>query len=342
MAEERVGPSDLISEPPSAARLKECRRGAEWAATAAAAAGLGLFEALAEGPADMAGLAEGLEADGRALRILLGPLEALGLVRRDGDRVELTDEGRARYADPTSDVYEAGAAVFWRMNMRSWLDLEEIVRSGAPPGAERDDGPGRSRSVAEFMAAMATKPAEQVARTVDLCLARRPGARTVLDVGGGPGLHSRAFAERGLRATLFDRPETIEHVGEAYGLREAEGVDLVAGDFLETLPDGPFDLVLLSNITHIYGPETNRSLLRRLAEHQPPGGVVAVLDFVRGVSPFAPLFAIVMLVNTEAGNTYALDDYRAWLEAVGYGDVRLDAVDQERELVTAVRTGVGR
>ncbi len=60
------------------------------------------------------------------------------------------------------------------------------------------------------------------------------------------------------------------------------------------------------------------------------------MDFVRGVSPFAPLFAVNMLLKTEGGNTYSLDTYQAWLESAGYGAVELESLDEDRQLITAL------
>ncbi len=61
------------------------------------------------------------------------------------------------------------------------------------------------------------------------------------------------------------------------------------------------------------------------------------MDFVRGVSPFAPLFAVTMLLHTDAGNTYDVDAYSAWISAAGYGQLELDKVDEDRQLITARR-----
>jgi SAM-dependent methyltransferase len=256
-------------------------------------------------------------------------------VEREGSVLRVGEEARARYVDQSSSLYEAGAVKRWLRSMRRWVRLEDALRTGGPL---RDDGDGADR-VPAFQAAMATKPPAQVRRVVERCLLRRPRATSVLDLGGGPGVHSRAFAARGLRVTLFDTLETIEHVGEAYELRDAEGIELVAGDFLESLPAGRYDIVLLSNITHIYDADTNRDLLDRIASLQAPGDLLAIMDFVRGLSDFAPLFAITMLLATDSGNTYHLDMYRHWLTAAGYEEMEVEGIDADRQLITGLRSG---
>jgi len=322
---------------PSPDSLKECRRGAEWAAVAAAASDAGLFDALAQGAGEDEQLARRLDLDRRALAIVLEALAALDLVERENGVTRLSAEGRARFVDRDSGSYEAVACRRWRSNMRRWLRLDEALRNGGPLSDDDDDEGGGDGSLFDFMAAMAAKPADQVQRVVEGCLRRRPGAQTVLDLGGGPGVHSRAFVERGLQATLFDTPEVIEHVRSAYSLDAVDAIELIGGDFLESLPDGRYDIVLLSNITHIYDADTNAALLARAGRLQIRGDLIAILDFVRGRSPFAPLFAITMLLATESGNTYGVDLYGDWLEAANYESIEIEDIDDERQLVTALK-----
>src|SRR3712207_7763846 len=94
---------------------------------------------------------------------------------------------------------------------------------------------------------------------------------------------------------------------------DAAGISAVGGDFNEGLPEGPFDAAYLGNVSHIYGPEENLALMKRVAGSLSPGGLIAIRDFVRGLSKGAALFAVNMLVNTESGNVYAEEDYKGWL-----------------------------
>jgi len=67
-----------------------------------------------------------------------------------------------------------------------------------------------------------------------------------------------------------------------------------------------------------------------------PGGSIAVVDFVRGRHPFAAVFAVNMLVNTETGGTWTWEEYVAWLTDAGFKDMRLNEVG-ERQIITAIR-----
>lgn len=316
--------------------LNELRDLAEMTVTVASAAEVGVFRALAEGAAEPGELARELELDPRAVRALLPVLVKLDLLVREDGRYALTPGARRRLSDPTSPEYVGGGLPHWRHRMASWSRLPEALRSGEPlprPGGSR------SRSALErFMRAVAAAPSERIERVVELCLERRPDARTVLDLGGGPGRYALAFAERGLEATLLDTPDTVEHVARAFELEEVDPVRLVGADFrTDPLPTGPFDVVLLSNVLHIYSPEENRAVLRKAAGVTSEGGVAAIAEFVRGRSLRAALKGLFMLLRTEGGGTYTEEELRDWLAEAAFGEPEIHDLDPERQLVTAIR-----
>lgn len=321
----------------SLARLRDL---AEETVTVAAAADAGFFGALQDGPADAAELAERLGLEPRPVRILLPVLAELGLLRPVGGvgRYALTDVARRTLADPSSPEFQAEGLPLWLRNLRAFTQLPEVLGEDRPVEEPERTAKEEEKALADFMAAMNAAPAERVRRLVDRCLDRAPDAERVLDLGGGPGHMSREFARRGLDVVLFDRPETVEYVGGAYELETAPGIRLVGGDFLDDpLPEPGFDIVLMSNILHIYSPEQNRELLRKVAGVTRAGGVCAVADFVRGASPRAARFALVMLLRTEGGNTYREEEYAAWLREAGFHDPRMVDLDADRQLVTAIR-----
>ena len=318
--------------------LNELRDAADRAVTAASAVEAGIFHGLArsEGPMSAAELATHLGADERAVAILLPPLVRLNLLRREGDRFSLTEESRRTLGDPDSPEYAGGGMGLWLHNLRAWTRLPEAVATGRP--AEEIQAPEEEderAAIARFMAGMAAAPAERVARTVDLVLERADEPRTLLDVGGGPGHYARAFAKRGLRATVLDRPEVIDFVREEYGLAADERIDTVGVDFLgDPLPAG-FDIALVNNVTHMLSPEQNRTLLRKVRGSLEGEGLMVIGDFVRGRSERADWFALIMLLRTEGGNTYTEADYATWLEETGFGEMEVVDAEPDRQLVMA-------
>jgi len=107
----------------------------------------------------------------------------------------------------------------------------------------------------------------------------------------------------------------------------SDRVTLVAGDFYtDDLPDGA-DLAWLGAICHQNSREQNRALFAKVHKALKDGGVVVIRDVVMDPSHTSPkggaLFAINMLVATEGGGTYTLDEYRQDLCEVGFDEVTL-------------------
>ena len=86
-----------------------------------------------------------------------------------------------------------------------------------------------------------------------------------------------------------------------------------------------YDLVLISAICHMNSPAQNADLVRRAARALAPGGRVVVLDHVLEPDRTAPapgaIFAVNMLVNTEAGGNYTEAEYFGWMRDAGLADV---------------------
>ena len=320
--------------------LAELRDLADLAVLIAAATEAGLFESLGREPATTVELAQRLRYDDRAVRITLLALEEAGLLERSGDRFQPSEQCRQDLCDPEAATYAGGGLPHWLRSVRSWTRLSEVLSRGGP--LEPYSGQRSPEDVARFMAGMAAAPLERVERIVDICLERHPDARSVLDVGGGPGHMTRTFVARGLLGTLFDTPGVIGYVTDAYGLGDMDGLSTVSGDLLtDELPTGPFDVVLISNVMHIYGPEVNRRLLEKAAKVVPAGGIIAIAEFLRGRSGKAGRFGVQMLLKSDGGDAYSESDFTEWLEEAGFGGVQVADLDPDRQVLTAVRRGDG-
>jgi len=301
----------------------------------AAAVEAGIFGSLRDGPRTPREVAAALGYDLRATRIVLQALVETGLVERAGDRFAPTPRALRELCDDSAEGYAGRGLPHWIRSVRAATRLREALRDGGP--IEPRSG-GRSLSEAsQFMAAMAAAPIDRIERIVELCLERRPGAASVLDIGGGPGHMTRAFLRRGLRGTLLDTEDILAYVVPAYRLDAVPGLTMVPRDFTrDPLPPGPFDIVLLSNVIHIYGEDVIRDLLRAVVGVLASGGVVAVAEFFRGRSRRAAQLGLQMLLKSEGGDTYPEASVARWLEDAGLTGTRVDELDPDRHLMTAV------
>jgi cyclopropane fatty-acyl-phospholipid synthase-like methyltransferase len=151
----------------------------------------------------------------------------------------------------------------------------------------------------------------------------------MLDVGGGSGAYSIAFASanENLKVDLLDLATVVPiaqgHIEKA---RLAGRIRTRPGDLrADRLGEG-YDLVFVSAICHMLGPDENQDLLMRCFGALAANGRVVIQDFILEPEKTAPkstaLFALNMLVGTQAGNTYTEAEYAAWLKAAGFQDVR--------------------
>ncbi len=291
----------------------------------------GLFSSLTE-EKDIPSLTREMGADERALYIVLEALWAMGYVEKKKDRYIIADRARPLFIEGGKD-YLGGYLPHALNKLNAWLELPQIIKG-------EKTGRNKPENISAFMNAMASRPDELVNEIVSHCLDKKKDAKTVLDLGGGPGKYSKVFMNRGLKAVLFDIPETIDYVSSEFGLANIRKLTLKKGDFTEdefvNEFEERFDIVFMGNITHIYSADVNRTLLMRVGKLLKKGGMVAIEDFVRGRSPYAEMFAVNMLASTECGGTWTEEQYRMWLENAGFRDIEVfDLDDREKQLITA-------
>ncbi len=280
---------------------------------------LDVFSAVGAGAA-AAAVARTCGADSGAAERLLDSLVALGFLgKRDGVFANTALSARflaAGSRDDARDALKHNLSLWQR-----WSTLTEAVRAGHAVGASEMAERGEDWTV-PFIAAMHRGAAERAPLVVSAVGAE--GVRRMLDVGGGSGAYSIAFARASatLQAEVLDLPAVLpiasRHAAEA-GL--ADRVSTRAGDLRADDLGSGYDLVLLSSICHMLGPDENRDLLSRAARALAPGGRVVVSDFMLDEDGTAPrqavLFSLNMLVGTPSGRSYRESEYAAWLEAVG-------------------------
>jgi SAM-dependent methyltransferase len=294
----------------------------------------GLFSALSE-EKDIPALSHELGADGRALFIVLEALTSMSYVNKKNDRYIIADRARHLFIERGED-YMGGFLPHFLNIMKAWMALPEIIK-GVKPEKEP-----RRPDIASFMGAMASRPDKIVEEVVDRCLKRKKDARSVLDLGGGPGKYSKAFINRGLSAAIYDTSPVIDFVSTELGLSGVKNLTLMKGDFTgdEFRKDikQAFDIVFMGNICHIYSEEENRKIMKRVPGLLNPAGMIAIEDFVRGRSPKADLFAVNMLANSTGGNTWSEAQYRQWLKEAGFIEIEVaDLLDKGKQLITAFR-----
>lgn len=280
---------------------------------------------LLQTPRRAVGVARALGLDARATEILLDALAAMGYVLKRGAFYRNAPVA-ARHLVRGRPGYMGDNLKYQELLWDAWGELRHSIRKG---GAVRPleywllRHKGFTREYIAGMDNIARKPAAEIAAALS-------PARSLLDVGAGPGTYSLAFLARnpGLRATLLDLPGTLKETRRCLARRPALAAraSLRPGDYRRAdFGDGAHDLVLLSHITHDESPQTNRLLIDKSLRALVPGGRIVIHDFMLEpdrVSPaFGALFSVHMLAYTAGGRTYTAREYESWLRRAGFRSV---------------------
>lgn len=305
------------------------------------AAQLNIFNTLAEKAIDASSVAAKFGTDLRATTIILNALAAMELlVKNDGrysvpeDVAHLLTEQSPRNVLPMlRHQYNC---------LTRWAQLPRVIETGKPAETVFDSYDDDA-VVAAFIGAMHVISApiadEVIGRLGSISFEH------LLDIGGASGTWTIAFLRGNSEAsaTILDLPPVIpmaeKRIAES-GL--SNRVALVTGDFYtDELPAG-VDLAFLGAICHQNSRQQNRELFAKIHRALDAGGHVVIRDVVMDNShaapPYGALFAVNMLVATEAGGTYTFDEYSEDLRQAGFTDVTLTYQDPGmNSLITATK-----
>jgi SAM-dependent methyltransferase len=288
----------------------------------------GLFQALAKKEYSASELADNLNYSPRAVKITLEALASLGYLNNSQSNYSLTQKSRKLFIDKQADEYCVGSVMHSLRLINNWLKLDQAIITGKSQSSARS-----AEELSYFIDSMNEGARKGATEVVSKVLAYNKGAKNLLDLGGGPGTYSKEFAEKGLEVTLLDTAAVIDIVEK--DLKNYRNIRLGRGDFHRELPPGEFDIVLMANITHIYNPDKNVALFEKAKKSLSNSGILAIVDYARGISPGAELFAVNMLVNTAGGGTWTEEQYRRWLGEAGLKTVLASGLKKSQTLIIA-------
>ncbi len=317
-------------------RLNEMIRGFMPGRCLLTALELDIFTAVGEG-ASAEQIGTRVQANARAVGMLLNALVALGLLSKSGDDYKNTPESARFFVQDSQDNQRNGllhTANIWHR----WSTLTDAVRSGTPIPI---DAASTSEWTANFIAGMQRNAKDRAPLVVKAL--GTAGVRRILDLGGGSGAYSIAFAKAApdMQCEILDLPEVLPLTAEYVSKADVSAqVSMRAGDMLRDDFGSGLDIIMLNAICHMFSEEQNLDIFRRARLALAPDGRLVVQDFILDPDKAGPqhaaLFSLNMLVGTEAGATYSEAEYTGWMNAAGFSEVRRIKLPGPSDLVVGL------
>lgn len=285
---------------------------------------LGVFRKLAEGALPLPVLAHRLAIRNLgSFEKLIDILGKLDLIDRVGEVVRNSAIAERSLVPGQPGYYGDFVDFFARQFViKSEADLLRFTRDGAPIDQ------GRSFDWGEYMSAMACMAAvsaDRVARALDLA-----GARTLLDLAGGPGAYAIAFAASypELRVTIRDLDEVraiaLSNVTDS---GHADRITFETGSFLDASYPACYDAIFLSQTIHLFEETEVQRVFAVAHRHLNPGGQLIIRELFVDAEANEPVLGLLIGFQMWiTGRAYTFQQTERMLRAAGFAQVERRAI----------------
>ncbi len=306
---------------------------------------LGIFDALAGGPATAGDVARRAGSDPGATFRLMRALASNSLLKQERDgRFALTRLGEALRSDAPGSLAPMLQFVGHPKHWEHWGQLLYSVQTGKTSAEMLRGMPifeylETDRDLAAVfnnaMTAVSAMAIETLLPAYDFSR-----FRTIVDVGGGHGALLAAVLQQATKASgvLFDLPSVVAGAGpvlDAAGV--ADRITVTGGSFFDAVPEGG-DAYLLKTIIHDWDEDSALVILRNIRKAIDPAGTVALIEMVLpDGTPHHPgmLLDLEMLV-AAGGQERTSSEYADLLAHAGFRQTRVVSTAGPVSLVEAI------
>jgi hypothetical protein len=309
---------------------------------------LGVFSALASGPASEEDLRTRFDLHPRSCCDFLDALVALGMLDRGPDGYRNTPAADL-FLDRAKPSYVGGILEMANARLYGfWDSLTEALHTGELQNEAKGGGedlfgalyadPDGLRGFLAAMTGISVGSAIAISHKFPW-----DRYRTFCDVGTAQGAVpvQVALAHEHLTGIGFDLAPVgpiFEDFIAGFGLQDRVG--FAAGDFfVDPLPAA--DVLVMGHILHDWGTEEKLTLLRAAHDALPDGGALivyeAIIDDDRRQNAFGLLMSLNMLIETRAGFDYTGADCRGWMADVGFRESYVEPLVGPDSMVVAIK-----
>ncbi len=286
---------------------------------------LGLFDELERKDLSATVLARRLAVSRQALLRILRVLVSMKLLKKTARGYRNTPIAN-RYLCTTAQYYLGDVLRHCESLSDQWSHLEKALKTDSmvPPSSKRlKDYHGQLKLFLRAMDALGRIKSELMLTKVAI-----GQCGTMLDIGGGIGTYSVSFARanRKLHSTVYDLEPVIAHARPYIAMSGMhKRITAVAGECVhDVLPQGPFDLVLISNLLHVYNRSDCKKIIRKAVKRLAPQGTLIIHDYIfgHGDALAVALFDMTMFVGTPQGRCHERSDVAGWMQSAGIGQIK--------------------
>jgi O-methyltransferase domain/Dimerisation domain len=298
---------------------------------------VGLFEALAAGPATIEELASRTSVPSRTIAIAAAAMVSLGLIEQDGDRYQNGEPAAAFLAGKLGPDLRPMLRFFDQISYPTWQKLADAVRTG---NGQAQFGKFDERQQEIFSAGVESfsgPGAAALATNYDFGHHRK-----VLDVAGGTGSFLVAVLKRhaNLRGTLLELPGPCAVARQKLAnLPEGSRIDVIEGDvFRDPLP-ADHDALIVANTAHVFSVPHNLELMRKMRAGVQPRARLLLVDLWTDPSHTQPgpaaLISGEFLVISGEGQAYSEQEADTWLGQTGWKKIEKTPLAGPTSLIVA-------
>jgi hypothetical protein len=290
-----------------------------------------VFDVLDEGPKTLKEIQAATGGTQRGLSAIVNFLVGSDFLRKQEDGKFALAPESAEFLVSSKPSFQGGLLRHTSGQLLpAWMQLNEVIATGKPAVAVNQQGPGSEffQELVNDILPLSFPVAQELAQHFELHASLAPVR--VLDLAAGSGVWGIGLAQSSaqVHVTAVDWPAVIpvtQSTVARFGM--ADRFSYREGDLLHVDLGSGYTIATLGHILHSEGAVRSKALLNKTFQALASGGTIAIAEFLVNEQRTGPIsgltFAINMLINTDCGDTYSMEEISSWLKDAGFVDVRM-------------------